>query len=135
MCSCNDLMVNIRMENIASRVFDKQMDNYKKDIYSTLKYYIKYDPELTTFRNMSVDYYNKMLDEKTKGHVLKAGTQINKLIDAKLYEIEKTPPADIIIASTLKQVEPSINTNKTLATVGITLGLCNLVGLVYLFKR
>ncbi len=135
MCSCNDLMVNIRMENIASRVFDKQMDNYKKDIYSTLKYYIKYDPELTTFRNMSVDYYNKMLDEKTKVHVLKAGTQINKLIDAKLYEIEKTPPADIIIASTLKQVEPSINTNKTLATVGITLGLCNLVGLVYLFKR
>ncbi len=135
MCSCNDLMVNIRMENIASLVFDKQMDNYKKDIYSTLKYYIKYDPELTTFRNMSVDYYNKMLDEKTKVHVLKAGTQINKLIDAKLYEIEKTPPADIIIASTLKQVEPSINTNKTLATVGITLGLCNLVGLVYLFKR
>lgn len=135
MCSCNDFITKRYIEKVALNTFDSQMDVYKRDIFSSLKYYIKYDPELVTFRNMSADYYNKMLDEKTKLHVGKAGTQIAKVIDDKIAQVEKMPPADIIINSTVKKLQPEIAETNSLVNFSIGLGLVNLAGLVYLFRK
>lgn len=135
MCSCNDFITKRYIEKIALSTFDSQMDMYKRDIFSSLKYYIKYDPELVTFRNMSADYYNKMLDEKTKLHIGKAGTQIAKLIDDKIAKVDKMAPADIIIDSTVNKVKPAIVQSQNTANFAIALGIVNLAGLAYLFKR
>ena len=135
MCSCNDFITKRYIEKVALNTFDSQMDVYKRDIFSSLKYYIKYDPELVTFRNMSADYYNKMLDEKTKLHVGKAGTQIAKVIDDKIAQVEKMPPVDIIINSTVKKLQPEIADTKSSVNFAIGLGLINFAGLVYLFRK
>lgn len=134
MCSCNDFLTKLYIEKVALNVFDKHMDVYKRDIFSSLKYYIKYDPELVTFRNMSADYYNKMLDEKTKFHIGRAGTQITQLIDNKIAQVDKMTPADIIIDSAVNKVKPDIKESQCAANFAIGLGIINLAGLVYLFK-
>jgi hypothetical protein len=123
------------METIASRIFDVKMQNYRADIFSNLKHYIKYDPELISFRNISIDHYNKMLDGKTALHIEKARGEINKLIDKKICEIEKTPPVDLIVATTLKRVEPSIQNSKFIATCSLVASIINVAGLVYLARR
>ena len=131
----NDYLLNTRIENVASKVFYKKLDENKKDIFSLLKYYVKYDPELTSFRNLSIEHYNKIMDSKTTIEIEKASGKITRLIDRKIYEIEKTKPVDIIVASAVKHVEPDIQNNRFIATSGLILGICNLAGLVYLARR
>ena len=135
MCSCNDYVTKRYIEKVALNTFDSQMDVFRKDIFSSLKYYIKYDPDLVTFRNISADYYNKMLEEKTKLHIGKAGTQIVKLVDDKIAQVEKMPPANIVIDSAVNKVKPDIANATYSANFAIALSLVNFAGLFYLFKR
>ncbi len=135
MCSCNDFITKRYIEKVALNTFDNQMDLYKKDIFSTLKYYVKYDPELVTFRNMSADYYNKMLDEKTQFHISKAGTQISKIVDDKIAQVDKMTPIDILTSATCKKIKPDVDQAKSSANFAIGLGIINLAGLIYLATK
>ncbi len=131
MCSCDDIIFNKRIEIIANRVFNKNFSDYTKDIHTNLKNYIKYDPELITFRNLSIEHYNKILDENTKKNIIKANISINNIFNNKLEEIQKISPVDIII----KSIEPKLNTNQNLTYFSIGLGIANLACLCYLFKK
>ncbi len=135
MCSCNDIVTKRYIEKVALNTFDNQMDMYKRDIFSSLKYYIKYDPELVTFRNMSADYYNKMLDEKTKLHISKAGTQISKIVDDKIAQVDKMTPIDILTNISCKKIKPEVDQAKSSANFAIGLGIINLAGLIYLATK
>lgn len=139
MCSVNcyfkDLADRKYVENIAKRVFDNEMDTCRKDIYSLLKTYIKHDPDLETFRHISIDKYNKIIDKETTSHINKASNLINSIIDNKINQVKETAPVDIIITSTLKQIEPSMTKTNNYATAGFALGVVNLIGLAYLITK
>ncbi len=135
MCSCNDFITKRYIEKVAINAFDNQMDLYKRDIFSSLKYYIKYDPDLILFRNMSTDYYNKILEDKTKLHIGTAGTQISKIIDDKIGQVDKMTPIDILTNATCKKIKPDIIEAKNSANFALGLGIINLCGLIYLATK
>jgi hypothetical protein len=139
MCSLNcyvkDLTDRTYIEYIAKRVFDNEMDNSRKDIYSLLKTYIKYDSDLVTFRNMSIDNYTKTINKETKLHIVNTTNLINNIIDNKINELKDKSPVDIIVTSTLKQIEPKMSRTNYFATTGVALGVVNLIGLAYLISK
>ncbi len=134
-CPFNEIKEKNYIENISRRVFNREIEIYKKDIYSSLKYYIKYDPDLTAFRNLSIDHYNKIIDKETGSQVKKATNLINNIVDDKINQIKQKPPVDIIIDSTMKQIKPEIDQNEKYAKAGLVLGIVNFVGLVYLITK
>ena len=130
-----DLADRRYVENLAKGVFDNEMDTCRKDIYSLLKTYIKYDPDLVTFRHISIDKYNKIIDKETTVHITNTTNLINSMIDNKINQVKDTAPVDIIIASTLKQIEPGMTKTNNYATAGFALGVVNLIGLAYLISK
>ena len=130
-----DLADRRYIENLAKGVFDKEMDIFRKDIYSLLKTYVKYDPDLVTFRNITIDKYNQIIKKETISHITNTTNLINNIINNKINEVKDTAPVDIIVSSTLKQIEPTISKTNNYATAGLALGVVNLAGLAYLISK
>jgi hypothetical protein len=133
-CPFNDLGNKKYIESIAKNVFNREIEIYKKDIYSSFKYYMIYDPKFITFRNLSIDHYNKTLDKETCFQLKKASDSINDIMNNKISQIKKEPPVDILIKSTLKEIEPVVTQTNNYAKAGLMLGFVNFIGLALLYN-
>ena len=139
MAPINELDLDYKIERICSRLLLSNINNYRDDIFKNLRNYIKYDPELKTFRNLSLEHYNEVVDEQQGIRLAETETKINDIIDKKVRLLANEQPINIITDSVSKSIDKKYNSTidntRIMSIVGIGIGLVNIASLYYLFNK
>ncbi len=78
-------------EETCDQIFKKNMDIYRKDIFTNLKYYSMYDPELNIFRNKSIEEFNKIINTEVYNKISLSKKKIDEHIDTKINDFLTVP--------------------------------------------
>ncbi len=139
MSSINDLDLDYKIEKVCTRLLSSHINNYREDIFKNLRNYVKYDPELKAFRNISLEHYNEVVDGHQAIRLAETETKINEIIDKKVRLLTNEQPINIIADSVEKSIDKKYNLTisniKIMSMVGIGIGLANIAGLFYLFNK
>ena len=135
----NELDLDYKIERICSRLLLSNINNYRDDIFKNLRNYIKYDPELKTFRNLSLEHYNEVVDGQQGIRLAETETKINDIIDKKVRLLTNEQPINIITDSVSKSIDKKYNSTidntRIISMIGIGIGLANIAGMFYLFNK
>lgn len=139
MISINELDLDYKIERICSRLFISNINNYCDDIFRNLRNYIKYDPELKVFRNLSLEHYNEVVDGHQDIRLAETKIKINDIIDKKIKLLANEQPINIITDCVSKSIDKKYNSTidntKIMSIVGIGIGLVNIASMFYLFRK
>lgn len=135
----NELDLDYKIERICSRLLLSNINNYRDDIFKNLRNYIKYDPELKTFKNLSLEHYNEVVDGQQGIRLAETETKINDIIDKKVRLLANEQPINIITDSVSKSIDKKYNSTidntRIMSMIGIGIGLVNIASLYYLFNK
>lgn len=139
MTSINELDLDYKIERICSRLLLSNINNYRDDIFKNLRNYIKYDPELKTFKNLSLEHYNEVVDGQQGIRLDETETKINDIINKKVRLLANEQPINIITDSVSKSIDKKYNSTidntRIMSMIGIGIGLVNIASLYYLFNK
>ncbi len=132
-------------EETCDQIFKKNMDIYRKDIFTNLKYYSMYDPELNIFRNKSIEEFNKIINTEVYNKISLSKKQIDEHIDTKINDFLTVPIFEQIAQANSKKViseldnkinnavTPKIETINNYVWINFGLGIINTIGLVAIY--
>jgi hypothetical protein len=114
------------VERICTNLINKNEISYRKDIFSTFKNYMKYDPELVTFRKIANEKFCTELDLVTNSKLSDSTKIINETIDTKISQLVKTEPVDLMVKKISTELEPQISQLEHLSAFNVGLGITNM---------
>ncbi len=127
-------------ETKCNDIIGKNMDIYKKDIFSSLKYYSLYDPDLAIFRNKTIEEFNRVsnleLNAKIDSNI---NVKINDFLSVPVFEqIAKTNQEKLTKSLDEKinrEIKPQIFMSNKYNWINLGLGIANTIGLVVVFMN
>ncbi len=132
-------------EETSDKIFKRNMDIYRKDIFSNLKYYSMYDPELNIFRNKSIEEFTKIINTEVNNKILLSKKQIDEHINLKINDFLSIPIFEQIaqinsnkVISQLdkkisSEITPKISSINQFTWINLGLGIINTIGLVTMY--